>query len=157
MVPKNNRALRLHLGHNGTDFSCFPPDRSFKLPALHFSSTTIGGVQKQQKTIIRRTQQMRNRFRGLLCIQSVFSLPHTHTHTLACNSALSGTRHSLYHYIHYSHSLSLSLSHALTIYPSLVHELTVGTIYIYIRMHRGEFPQKSVVSLFCRKNRYRLL
>jgi len=112
MVPKNNRALRLHLGHNGTDFSCFPPDRSFKLPALHFSSITIGGVQKQQKTIIRRTQQMRNRFRGLLCIQSVFSLSHTHTytHTLACNSALSGTRHSLYHYIH---SLFLSRTRSL--------------------------------------------
>lgn len=101
MVPKNNRALRLHLGHNGTDFSCFPPDRSFKFPPRHFSpfSSSLPSlspalrflvrpttVQKQQKTIIRRTQQMRNRFRGLLCTALFTPSPLSRSHTIFSQS-----------------------------------------------------------------------
>lgn len=67
---------------------------------------------------------------------SLSSLIHTH------NSTLFRTRHTLCHY---------TLSRTRTISPSHVCELTVGII------HRGESPQKSSVSLFCRKNRYRLL
>jgi len=78
-------------------------------------------VQKQQKTIIRRTQQMRNRFRELLCIQSVLSLSHTHTRTNVTQHTPAFAIPSITIY-----SLSFSLTHPHTISPSLVRELTVG-------------------------------
>lgn len=112
MVPKNNRALRLHLGHNGTDFSCFPPDRSFKLPAHRFSSTTIGGAKTTKNNYPPHTTDEKSLSRAF--VYSIGSLSLTHTHTHERNSAHSGIRHSLYHYI-----LSLFLSHTPAHYFSL--------------------------------------
>lgn len=65
MVPKNNRALRLHLAHNGTDFSCFPPDRSFKLSPHRHSA---GGAKTTKNNYPTHTTDEKSLLRAFVYV-----------------------------------------------------------------------------------------